>query len=710
MGDAVVKTDVDKLIELVEQRNEISFDEASKVLNIPFKVIESLAGLLEEENVLHIVYKFTTPYIVHGSLEKSREAKKSTKEKAKEAVIEAAQEGLMKQEPEVKGEAGSKAKTEAEAGESESIVKTEIERREEIEAPKEEKEPLLKTLREEGKDVENLVDDLAGMVEKAKMLAEKGDIEEARELFLEIKKRKTDLSKEYLESEKKLKGEIAKLNDYLILGLDKALSTDFSRKHDHLNSQIQKAWGYVKDNKINSLAELKEVEEIYEDIRKTYFALPKGFMEKRVSIQNQMLELYRIMIANKKQLLSQDFATRAQQIQQMINTASGYVESKSLREAEKFFNEINKNYAQLPEGFLKQKTELQTQILNLYQRLISGRETFYEGQVQKETQLIDSLLRKAYTAVHNKDIVNARKFYDDTVKEYSKFPKGFLNIRAKFEEQLLELHRLTSLLENTTLLEKASKTVEDIKHFVESANSYVDSGEYDFAQAEYDQLVELYNSLPKGLEGSDQLRDDIIELHNRLLPKMLAISDATESEIKTYNHLMKYIVKIHEHIRKKEFNKIKQAYFDAYKLYHELPLRFLNKKTGVYAELQRVYQELKLYSEAVKLDEYVQNKDYNKLKRSLEYIHKHHPILSQKYANDRELFDFVKQKYLIYSELLKKYMYGEKEEHKEVKEKLAKMAEKTHIKDVKVPAKALNIPKEEEMKIKDLDIDVPQQA
>jgi len=348
------------------------------------------------------VYKFTTPYIVHGSLEKSREAKKSTKEKAKEAVIEAAQEGLMKQEPEVKGEAGSKAKTEAEAGESESIVKTEIERREEIEAPKEEKEPLLKTLREEGKDVENLVDDLAGMVEKAKMLAEKGDIEEARELFLEIKKRKTDLSKEYLESEKKLKGEIAKLNDYLILGLDKALSTDFSRKHDHLNSQIQKAWGYVKDNKINSLAELKEVEEIYEDIRKTYFALPKGFMEKRVSIQNQMLELYRIMIANKKQLLSQDFATRAQQIQQMINTASGYVESKSLREAEKFFNEINKNYAQLPEGFLKQKTELQTQILNLYQRLISGRETFYEGQVQKETQLIDSLLRKAYTAVHNK--------------------------------------------------------------------------------------------------------------------------------------------------------------------------------------------------------------------------------------------------------------------------------------------------------------------
>lgn len=65
MGDIVIKTDVDRLISLVEQKKEISMEDAAKELGISPKVIESLGDILEEEGIVHIKYKFTTPYFVH---------------------------------------------------------------------------------------------------------------------------------------------------------------------------------------------------------------------------------------------------------------------------------------------------------------------------------------------------------------------------------------------------------------------------------------------------------------------------------------------------------------------------------------------------------------------------------------------------------------------------------------------------------------------
>lgn len=99
MGDMVVTTDVDKLISLVERKKEISIEDAAKELGISSKTVESLGDLLEEEGIVHIKYKFTTPYLVHE------------RQKLKEELPKAEEEEMfIEDELDIKKEFFSKAK------------------------------------------------------------------------------------------------------------------------------------------------------------------------------------------------------------------------------------------------------------------------------------------------------------------------------------------------------------------------------------------------------------------------------------------------------------------------------------------------------------------------------------------------------------------------------------------------------------------------
>lgn len=99
MGDRVVTTDVDRLISLVELKKEISIDDAAKQLGVSSKTIESLGDMLEEEGIIHIKYKFTTPYLMYE------------KPKSKEGMPQSEEEEMfIEDELDMKKEFFSKAK------------------------------------------------------------------------------------------------------------------------------------------------------------------------------------------------------------------------------------------------------------------------------------------------------------------------------------------------------------------------------------------------------------------------------------------------------------------------------------------------------------------------------------------------------------------------------------------------------------------------
>ena len=71
-----IETGVDKLVDLVKRKKKISLPEAAKTLGVSPVVVEEWADFLEEEGIISIKYKFTTPYLTERLLTREEIEKK----------------------------------------------------------------------------------------------------------------------------------------------------------------------------------------------------------------------------------------------------------------------------------------------------------------------------------------------------------------------------------------------------------------------------------------------------------------------------------------------------------------------------------------------------------------------------------------------------------------------------------------------------------
>ncbi len=74
-----ITTAVDSLVELIHKKKRITIEAAAKQLGLPSHIVNEWANFLEDDKILKIEYKFTTPYLI---------ASKKTKEAAEAASSE----------------------------------------------------------------------------------------------------------------------------------------------------------------------------------------------------------------------------------------------------------------------------------------------------------------------------------------------------------------------------------------------------------------------------------------------------------------------------------------------------------------------------------------------------------------------------------------------------------------------------------------------
>ncbi len=682
--EEVIKTDVDKLLKLLREKKVITMIDLSKEMNLPFKTMESLTGLLEEEKMLHITYKFTTPYVNYGPPKvKGQEAKEKTAgEKAlfameqeddspgeftpEDATITEKDKSTIKKDgkEDAAGKKGAAGKEAAVGKEGATPGAKEGEKK----APAEKLDLII-------------TDNIEELIAKANELIQKGDLEGAREIFLTIKRKKSDLPKEFMEKEKRLKEHLLKLNEVLILGMDKAMTSEFTKKYEEIQQAFNNIQQYIKDNKISSKEDLQNVEKLYATAKNIYLAMPEGFVERRVEIQDRLLDLYKTIISNKKTLLTAEFHQSADKITSMLKSITDLIGNSKLEEAGKILNEVNKLYITMPGGFLKEKTELQNQILELYQKLILNKESTYAAQVQEKSVEIDSLITQAMEAVNNDDMDAVKTLYVKITDTYSGMPKGFLETKAELESKMIDLYHLVSLKLNKTRMEEVQTKIGKVKELMKAAGEYITNKEYDLAKEAYMEITLLYNTIPKGYSELPQLRVDILNLYKAIMPTLIEAppTDADAASLKKYNGMLKLLVQIHEDIKNQSFETIKPKYLMAYKLYHEMPIGFLEGRTNVYDQISKVYHELKLYNEVNRLPELANAENFDELKASLDYINGSYSELVKQYPEDMELFDYVKKKYLIYLNLLNQNFGQTTESGKEVRERIEDLSQKETI-------------------------------
>ncbi|MCX6706736.1 MAG: hypothetical protein NT001_01185 [Candidatus Woesearchaeota archaeon] len=632
-----VKTDVDRLLSLVKEKKELSFDEAAKQLGMPAKTVEAISDLLEEEGMLHIKYKFTTPYLTSES--PSEKAKNAQKEP------DSSQELVIEKESALKMPLPEKPKVEV----------RQVEPLQQASASSIQNIHSSEPLKNMGIEIPETTD-IDELIKLANDAISKGDFDMAKLVYLRIKALKEDLPNRFLEEDKKVKGGLADLNDGIVIGMDQALQSDFDRKSGQAEMLFGKIDDRLKAGNTKTINGINEIERMYNSIKDIYFSLPGGFMDRKIEMQDRMLEIYRTIISNKKSLLAEDFSSKSAEIEQQIGLLASKIQERNVSDANKVFHSLTQMYKNLPAGFLKEKTAIQNRILSVYQQLILNRENIYSNEIKAKADEIKALLLQTMNLVNMNDLKRAEQVYNRMTEIYSKLPEGYYNIRTDIEMKMFDIYHLLSLKKSKAAVTELDSKVDEIEFLAKSVSNYINNREFDLAKESYHELITLYNSLPEGFLGTSlKIRSKITKLYKDLLSFETApmIGEADKETVKAYSELLLLLVQIHDHIKKKEFGKIKDKYFIAYKLYHELPLSFIEKKTSIYKEVYKIYEELKAYSEVAKLPAYAEKGDYGRLKDSLNMIIDMHGRLVNRYPEDMELSRFIHGQCLIYLDVLK---------------------------------------------------------
>lgn len=265
-----IETGVDKLVSLVSAKKKISMKDAAKELGASLSSVEEWAAFLEEEGIITIEYKFTTPYLISKAFsEKDIESKIKDFHSEKENMVRKAESEiayldhesdvldiLKKNFAELKSSFGSefdKAKAEIAKLEQYSKMKTQL--ADEIQKQKTDFDKNIKLMNSElSKDEDKYKEILQGMDKKnaegTKIITEERNME-----------------KKFLEIEKELKQEHEKLahaeNDL----------SQFSKKADEIRSDIdkkKKSLDEYKKESDNYIAKLEEKQKNMIGIVKEY--------------------------------------------------------------------------------------------------------------------------------------------------------------------------------------------------------------------------------------------------------------------------------------------------------------------------------------------------------------------------------------------------------------------------------------------------------
>lgn len=640
MGDGrLVLTDVDRLVEYIEGKRLVSLEQTSKDLNLPLKTVESLAGLLEEEQIFHITYKFTTPYLNFGPPPEKGKKESGAKKDGLQIVI-------------------TKEGEKAEPALSPIELSTSVRAAPPTPGAEHEVSPIesagaLGTKKGEAAADRKTRMDIAQLVTRANELIQKGDVDGAKAIFFEIKRKKDGLSKEYLEEERKLQGSIGKLNEYFIMGSDKAIKTKFDKKFSHISELLDRAEEISKKG-ITSHDQLDAVDELYLQIKHEYLVLPEGFIKRRVALQDRLLELYKKIILSKKKILTSEFEQKSKAVLDLMQITADNIDKNDFDAAHTSFDQINALYRELPEGFLKAKTELQNKILDMYQKLIMGNTRSSINEVEAEAQFVKHKIDECNKLVSEKQFDLARSAYEEITEHYAKLPEGYIAIKADLEVGIVDLHHAISMQLNKAALADMAVKLKKIDGLLADCKRGCKKKDYALAQQMYVDAVQLYNSIPRGYTELIPYQKLLFAAYKELLPHIASLPKkrADKGTKGMHKMILQILVRIRGHIDGGEFDMIHDAYLQAHQIYSTLPVAFVDKESGLHAEMLRVYEEATLLSLIGKLAMAAEQENFEVMRQVLDKLAYLAAKVEPKYPQDQALFDYVNKKAMIFQKLL----------------------------------------------------------
>jgi tetratricopeptide (TPR) repeat protein len=534
--EGIMETDVDALLSLLQGRGRISIIDAATELGVTQDVVEEWARYFEEEGLISIDYEFTTPFIKiaekgAASALKSKD-KKTFKEQMglmsdKKSGIESSVSSLSKSisqslMPSLKS-AGlapvsmdkvtklmSEAQRSVEEGEFlnakelyrqlydafNSLPAQFISKMNDVEDDliKLNNEIVVKLENKLQEDMRLKQSEIMQMLKEAYKLLKLKKFDDANTIYDQIKMVYKQLPPGFYVEKNALTKKVLEFYENLNSLRGKLATDTLNTKSILIERQIAAATVALKANNPD------EASMAYSLAREAYTALPEGFFEEKIMIQQKLLDIHQQIMDSKKHISGEIAHTKLQEIKMLLDEIKVLIKTKDVITAVQKYSEIKEIYSMMPKGFIKNEHELQNEILKTYKEISTVKNNLALDAIHHGQEKIMHYLKKGRGMVERQDFDLAFQYYRQSVEIYNSMPKGFdktkVDVRNAIYDAYFEIVSHSDTMILGELEGYAKEKYFTLLRLIVDAYEVVDSGRLSILPDVYKSIFLLYQELP----------------------------------------------------------------------------------------------------------------------------------------------------------------------------------------------------------------------
>lgn len=555
--EIVVTTDVDRLIELLKKRREISVKDASEELGVPLETVEAWVSFLEEEGLVSLNYKFTTPFVSYLEHEEAEVVEGTPQEKrggfflfqegdtAKEKKAEAPQPEMPSAKIQHPRPGEALVRPSDTAARAKPVVPAPLKAeppavpavtfpppKPAVSAPlqAEPAAPEQPAVAEEPGTIRTWIEDAYASIQK-------GDLHQAQRSYDKVRGHFETIPLENQAERKEVEHNILKLNRDLSLLMKEAalsyaneLETEITAKLGILSTQLARG-------------RIGEAERDYAEVESLYDEFPAELLVRKLMLQMEILKQYRDIISRKTRSLAEDYSAtvpdiasqgknlgqgafreKEAEVRRLLDGVKKQLGEKRALEANAGYQELNRAYYSLPEGFEKEKTSLLLEIYDLHARLVPMLIEQLKQEFKHHAERVVKQLRLAEHYLAKDKMELATDVYSEIVLEFNTLPAGFLEESTELRVRLLSLYKELLIKSDVSLLDHLSRPAEQayraILALLVNVHAHIENEEFEQIEPAYRRISELAGQLP---ERKSRVGGEVDKVH-----KMVEMYNATK--------------------------------------------------------------------------------------------------------------------------------------------------------------------------------------
>ena len=342
---------------------------------------------------------------------------------------------------------------------------------------------------DEQKDLQVGYESIKKLFLKTHQLLNSGKVDEASDAYEEAERIIKGLSDKIKKEKSEMQEDIIRLNqDFTTMTVRVR-----KKKFEELTKVIKDF-----DSKANNSLKKKDIasaKQYYGEIESHFRELPPGFSKEKEKLKKNALKLFGKIVSEEQKQTRSEFDSFHKKIVNILKSSKkpGITFDQSSR----MYRDIVALFNRLPGGFIREKIEIQRQIVLFYDSLIQEFEAFSDNSLRVALSQINELIATMKAQVDSGDLKNASDTYTKINAIFGSLPKGFLDQKTKVQQSILDAYE--TLIDKKNQLERptraVSKNVSDIEKLLKELEKTIVARNYPQSYLLYKKIKNVYNGI-----------------------------------------------------------------------------------------------------------------------------------------------------------------------------------------------------------------------